>query len=430
MKVMKPININKNDEKYLNFIIDNNIDIPEVEKIKDDICIAYTINDSDVTVKQRNQIVNQSQVFCDKGCSFISFNLDYNYSVCECRMLKEEGKEGNTIGEQINITITDSELLDKAMQMIEEGNLFKIIKCKHVISNNFFSNNWIKIFSFLFILGYLASVICFFFIFKVFAKLKDIFIQEIANIQMEDADNDIEDDNNDDDDENNDCYYEARRGRNNFCETYIKYLKHKLVIGLIWLRNENNFNHKIFRILKIIIYLENLFFLDALLFTDDFLYLINNNVEKAVAFGLGRIVLIILLYPLINFIILFFFNSPDKLREAKDKFRNTEINERDYSRRLKYLKKEFKVKFIIGFILIFVINILIIFYFIVFGNIISSKAQSIFLIFFISSLAGYHIAYAIIFFFITLMRWISLRVEYDYLEEIFFKVSVWMADIF
>ena len=43
-----------------NFIIDNNIDIPEVEKIKDDICIALTINDSDVTVKERNKIVKHN----------------------------------------------------------------------------------------------------------------------------------------------------------------------------------------------------------------------------------------------------------------------------------------------------------------------------------------------------------------------------------
>jgi hypothetical protein len=432
MKVMKPININKNDEKYINFIIDNNIDIPKVEKIKNDSCIALTINDSDVTVKERNKIVKRSQDFCDEGCSFISFNLDYKYSVCECRMLNEEDKEDNTIGEQINITITDSELLDKAMQMIEEGNLFKIIKCKHVISNNFFSSNWIKIFSFLFFLGYLASVICFFFIFKVFAKFKDIFIQERANIQIEDADNDDNDNDNNDDDENNNSYYEARRGRNNFCETYKKFLKQKLVM-LIFFRNENNFNHNIFRIFKIMIYLENLFLLDALLFTDDFLYLINNNLENVVAFGFSRIVLIILLYPLINFIILFFFNSPNKLREAKDKFKNTErteINKRDYSERLEYLSTEFKVKFIIGFILIFAINILITFYFLVFGNIISSKAQLNFLIFFILSFVGYHIAYAIIFFLITLMRCISLHVESDYLEEIFFNVSVWMADIF
>jgi hypothetical protein len=248
MKVMKPININKNDEKYLNFIIDNNIVIPELEKIKDDICIAYTINDSYVTVKERNQIVNQSHTFCDEGCSFISFNLDYNYSVCECKMLKDEDKEGNTIGEQINIIITDSELLDKAMKMIEEGNLNKIIKCRHVISKNFFSSNWIKIFSFLFFLGYLASVICFFLIFKVFAQFKDIFVQEIADIQIKNEDNDIDDDNNDDESNNK-----------TFCETYTKFLKQNLIIFMLY-RNENRFNHIILRIFKITIYLENFFF--------------------------------------------------------------------------------------------------------------------------------------------------------------------------
>ena len=97
--------------------------------------------------------------------------------------------------------------------------------------------------------------------------------------------------------------------------------------------------------------------------------------------------------------------------------------------KLKYLRKEFKVKLFLGFFLILILHVSISAYLVIFGNI-NSNSQKNLLIFYGMTFVLYHIIYWLVFIFITGLRCISLNVPSFCFEEIFFLSSASMAEYF
>ena len=87
------------------------------------------------------------------------------------------------------------------------------------------------------------------------------------------------------------------------------------------------------------------------------------------------------------------------------------------------------MKLFLGFFLILIFHMSISAYLVIFGNI-NSNSQKYLLIFYGMTFLVCHIIYSLVFIFITGLRWISLNVNSYCLEEIFFKLSVWMAEFF
>ena len=421
MIVNKSVNFDENDISLLRSLSLNNVDIKDINNNTNKYCKPLVINDTDVTNIQRKKIVNYTQQFCDEGCIFINFNLINNYSTCECKMQEEN----NTIIRQMNETFMNSEIMEKMMQLIEEGN-FKYFKCIKDFFNYNIKRNRIMYISFAFNLTYVVLVILFF-VKGVYFQFNDIFIQRISDIKKKKPEITIcynnNDNNNNNNDENTDDFNEARKEKNNFCQTYIKFLKHKLII-LILFRKEahKEFDSRIFKLMKMFLFFENFLFLSALLFTDKVIFSINEDSENIIANLIERSFWIIALNPVLDFFISYFFNAPSRLREA-----NTIKNEEDLKKKLYYLSKEYKVKFIIGFIFFFIIHLAVSIFLIIFG-IIYSKSQKYFILFYLLTFAVYLFLYLLHFLLITILRTISLCVNSDYFEEIFFKVSVWMAE--
>ena len=144
-------------------------------------------------------------------------------------------EENNTIIRQMNETFMNSEIMEKMTQLIEEGNI-KYFKCINGLFNYNIKRNRIMYISFGFNLIYVMLVILFF-VKGIYFQFNDIFIQRIGDIKKKSEiticynNNDIYNNNND---ENTDDFNEARKEKNNFFQTYIKFLKHKLIILILF----------------------------------------------------------------------------------------------------------------------------------------------------------------------------------------------------
>ena len=78
-------------------IKDNNISIKNIFDIKDNYCESLSINDSDWTVEERNELVSKSKNLCDERCTFIDFDNQTNHSKCLRRMLNDNNRIRNQI---------------------------------------------------------------------------------------------------------------------------------------------------------------------------------------------------------------------------------------------------------------------------------------------------------------------------------------------
>ena len=431
IEVKKNINRDYIDISFLSLfesVINQSLNISEIEN---DYCMPLSINGSDWTVEERASLVNKTRNLCDEGCSFISFDYVYNYSLCECKITEENNNIPNEIKEQV----MGSEFMEKIIEILKEGN-FKYFLCKKTISiDNFFKVNWIKIISILFNIIYIILLVLFFI--KVYKSFEEIFLNRLRNLYLnreEDENNLIEDDNNNnnnnDDDEITEDFHEAKMKGIHFWRTYWIYLKQKLIIFTFFI-NDGEFYSKIFKFIQINIFLENCYFLNGLLLTEKYITFRKNfhgdEFQYAITKEYKRLILIIVLYLFIDFINSYFFNFSSKLEKADNIYKKyNNINE--YKEKIRYLKKLSQIKLIIGFILVLIAQVAITFYISIFG-IINSHSQIPYIIFYIITLVGFIIFYFIAFFFITFIRCISIGIKSDWIE-ILFKFSVWLADLF
>ena len=146
---------------------------------------------------------------------------------------------------------------------------------------------------------------------------------------------------------------------------------------MIFFVKEGEFNSKIFKLIQIIIFLENCYFLNGLLLTDKYVPLRKKfhgeEFQYALTKEYKRIILIISLYLFIDYINSIFFNFSSKLEEADNIYKKYK-NIFEYKKKIRFLKKLFHIKLIIGFILVLIAQLAITYYISIFG-IINSHSQ-------------------------------------------------------
>ena len=98
--------------------IDNKYNISifnHTEEIFNDYCIGFNIFAKDLTLYERQMLLNKYKPPCDEGCTFHSFNYETNYSTCICPIkleddldIKEKIYEEFKENEYINLVIKNS----------------------------------------------------------------------------------------------------------------------------------------------------------------------------------------------------------------------------------------------------------------------------------------------------------------------------------
>lgn len=207
-------------------------------------------------------------------------------------------------------------------------------------------------------------------------------------------------------------YFKAKEKRCDFFKVWFEYLKDKLLILVCF--DINKTESKLFKIIKLIIFIENYFFITILLFNDYFIAILINKVinnkqnEKSFNIAFKRTILIILICYLIKCLIFYFFDGTKKLKRIKNN--NGQLD----SKEILYLQKYFKFKLIIGIIIVFCFNFVIFCFSSVIGLSFPYSLKC-----FILSLIGYNLCSVLLLLFSTFLRWISLKFNYLIMEYIF-----------
>ena len=390
-EIKKKIGIDIFDD---NFIIKNNC--------------APKIGDSD--------LLNQFPCDKDKGCSFVSFDYETNYSTCKCKILNEEK---NDIKSESADQFKKSEFIEDVSELLEKANL-NHISCYGSIKASYLFNIkgiWIPLTIFLLII---AEIV-------LFVKLLSITYRKIINLYLNKKreakmGNNISENyhlinnNNDNDDEEQKLISEyngpLRNIEINFFKIFWAYLKNNVIIFIFNNNDNSEFNSIYFKIIKLIIFILNYIFITALLFTDNYINLeikiIKNEFESVLVKEILRITKVFAISQFLNMVIFFFFDGKEKL-DKNDKNSKKDIA---YFRRIDLLEFCFKIKFIIGFIFILLLHITYIYYFIIFACIYSYNHYQLYLfIYFIFTICLYIFIYFVFFGFVAWFRLISLKNE-------------------
>ena len=434
MTVMKYINVDKigiNDSiiEMMNYLLNNSIGISDPEFL--DHCKPLIMNGSDFTIKDRQLLANKAKLLCDNNCDFVNFDFIKNYSVCICKM----SEEGNTISEELLKQFEDLELIEKIKKFFDsEGNwkyyfCYKIFKQPEVIKKN-----WIIYLHIIF----LSTELVFFSIYfcKYFNKIRNIYINIIRNLNINNIEvfiynneNNINNNQIEIDDEITENYFQAQNENISFKLTLWKYIKEKILFFSLFIKN-NNFEPFIFKLIKLIIFIENYYYISTFLFTDKYISSIKYWKEKKYEYTFtsefNRNVYIIILCIVLNTIIFLFFDGLNRLKEAINAHKNENLNDEKFKIRVIYLKNIFFIKFIIGFIVVIILHIVYLYFFIIFGTLFYNSQKYVLILFF-SSITGYFILYFLIILIAMILRFISLEFRYQIFEYIF-KLSIFIAD--
>ena len=111
-----------------------------------------------------------------------------------------------------------------------------------------------------------------------------------------------------------------------------------------------------------------------------------------------------------NLIIFHFLNLQEPAKNL-ERNRNYEHKSPDDIEKEIYKEENtFLTQFIIGFLLFFILNLVYIYFIIIFGTI-NSNSQSIFLLYFASSLVGYLCLYSLLILIIVFLRYLSIKLN-------------------
>ena len=439
MTVMKYINrdkigINASVIEMLSFLLNNSIGITDSEFL--DHCEPIIVNGTELTIIDRQFLADKTKALCDNNCQFLNFDFQKNYSVCICKMQEE----GNTISEELEVKFKDLELIEKIMELFDEEGNWKYYYCHKVIILAKIIKNWIIYILISFLIIEIISFI--FFFYTLFTKIKKVYIRIIQNININNQLGDTiynnrinvnEIDINIEEIENyNEItanYFEAKNEGPNIGETFFKYLKQKIIF-FTFCAKANPFEPNSFKVMQLIIFLENYYYISTFLFTEKYISSIkfwkNKKYEYAFTSELNRTVLIIILCYILNTIIFFFFGGQKELKEAINNHQNGALSDEEFKRRVNYLKRTFIYKCTIGLILIIILHLIYLYFFIIFGTLFYNSQKYV-LVFFISSIIGYLLIYFLVILISVFLRFVSLLCNYQILEYLF-KLSIFIAD--
>ena len=429
------IGINSSVFEMFNYLLNNSIGISDDKFL--DHCEPIIVNDTDLTLIDRRFLSDKAKKLCDNNCQFLNFDFNKNYSVCICKI--EE--EGSSIAEELEKQFQDLELIEKLNELFNQEGNWKYFYCYKIITLPIMKKNWIIYIQISFLIADIMLFI--YYLWKIYSIIKNIYINILKNINRnsnqlggiisnnEDNENEytisIEDIENDN--EITEDFFEARNEGINFWKTFYKYIKQKIIPAIFFIKT-NHLEQTIFKIIKIIIFIDNFFYISTFLFTEKYISSIKFWYEKKYEYSFTsefhRIVLIIIICYVINSIIFFFFNGLNILKEAINYYKKGTINRRQFKKRINYLKRSSISKFTIGFISVIILHHIYLYFFLIFGTIFYNS-QKYFLIFFIFSQLGYLLIYTFIILIVMILRWISLKFNYQVLQYVF-KLSIFIAD--
>ena len=433
---IEKIGINASLIEMINFLLNNSsIGISDSEFL--DHCERIFVNGTDLTIIDRKKLANKAKALCDDNCQFLDFDFIKNYSVCLCKM----SEEGNTISEELEKQFKDLELIEKINELFDEEGNWKYYYCHKVIVFSEVKKNWIIYIQILFLIIEIISFILFFY--YQFSIIKNIYIkilrkininQQLEGIINNNSNNEIENNINIEEIENvediTENYFQARNEELNIRKAFSQYINQKIVFFIFFIK-ANPYEPINFKIIKLIIFIVNYYYISTFLFTEKYISSIkfwkNKKYEYAFTSELNRTVLIIIICFALNTIIFFFFDGLKKLKDGINDYNLGNINKEQFRRRINYLKRNFFYKFIIGFILVIILHLIYLYFFIIFGTLFYNS-QNYVLVFFISSIIGYLLIYFVIILIVMIIRIVSLRFNYQLLEYLF-KLSIFIADI-
>ena len=160
-----------------------------------------------------------------------------------------------------------------------------------------------------------------------------------------------------------------------------------------------------------VIFIENYYFICGFLFTEKYisaLKYIKNNPDYSMIIEKRRIILIIIVCYIMNIIIFHFFNLQEQAKNLEGTRNHEQNNQNDIEKEIYQEKIKFLTQFIIGFLLFFILNLIYIYFIMIFGTI-NSNSHSIFLLYLAISLGGYLVLYSLLILIIVSLRWFSIN---------------------
>ena len=178
IKVEKPINTSLiwNFKESLDLLNEYNLSIfDKNNKMFDDICIPLELNGKDLSIFTRQNRIKSKLNLCDKGCDFIGINYEKNYSICHCKINKEEES-------QMDI----NDFMSQNFDIINQTTKSNIIIFKCLTRTKFDRKNYIFYISLiLFIFNNLTLFLIIYFYFYIknpkFKKQNNINMKDIIN---------------------------------------------------------------------------------------------------------------------------------------------------------------------------------------------------------------------------------------------------------
>ena len=409
MIIMKTVNIETTQMLFiddLKSLVHQSINISDTEKFLDR-CLPIEINGKDITVQDRIKLMKKSLKLCDEGCSFIDFDRENNYSTCKCKISEEKEKRNSILDEGIE-DLENIELIQGIILIIKDGN-WRYLGCYATITKSGITKNGIMYIGIILFLVYCILVISFFL--KDFKKIKDsLFLNAIRYLNQDD--NDViayNDDNIFNDNEIEEDFDKAKTQNLGFNKTLILYMEKKIIIFNFCLKDK--INSYFLKFIKLVIFIENYYFICGFLFTEKYisaLKYIKNNPDYSMIIEKRRIILIIIVCYIMNIIIFHFFNLQEQAKNLEGTRNHEQNNQNDIEKEIYQEKIKFLTQFIIGFLLFFILNLIYIYFIMIFGTI-NSNSHSIFLLYLAISLGGYLVLYSLLILIIVSLRWFSIN---------------------
>ena len=443
IEVMKYVDTTKTNITFIEYVLKLNeslniLDLSEINVT--DRCQPLSIDGKDWTGKDIQSILNKTEKICGPNCSFVSFDFDKNYSYCTCKFVEEN--ENNKIDEELLEDLFGNEFMERVLKIFEGGN-FHYFYCIKKVPIYELKRNHVMYFG-IFIL--ITEIILFVMYFSCcdcynsksnYISSNNVIINQLRNASkfeiLEKEKDLILSEDNTYDDEIIDEFDIARAKYKkicfckNFCVFLKQYFKEKIIFFIFCHKDE--FDTFIIKLIKIIIFVQNYYFICGFLFTEKYIssrrFIKTNQFEYAFTTEKQRVCLIVFTCSVMNIVLFYFFNISARLEDAKKKYERVK-NLKSYTDRIKFLIKAFPIKMIIGTIFIIVLHFAFLLFNIIFFSI-HSHSLFAFYVYLILSLVGYFILYCFAILIVAFLRTVSL-VNKNFFFELIFIFSLWLGD--
>ena len=319
------------------------------------------------------------------------------------------------------------------LEFIKNSNLEYLTCYKNLSNYEDLKENIIYYPSLLILLVFNIGLLLFIFKKKILTQISEIYIDRIRNINhfipninknnINDILSIIEDNNEYEIDEN---FEKAKTTNVSHCSIYLLYLKNKIVLLKFCLKKKN-FNPISFQLLLLSFYFNIYYFITIISYNEEYIYEIKSfpqEIKYILVKEWNRLLIVFILsISLYNLIYYIFFENEKAFKEANENLKNKNYTSEYYTKKIVSLKYTLKIYFMIGNVIIFILNSFILLFIILFGNIMEFNVKYMYA-YLVIGIIEYLIFYLLIFAIITLIRFLSIEVNCKGL----FIISNWVAE--